>query len=341
MPAASKTMSTSTGSVPPLQVTAALARLLDARGERLAIKELPGGRYLYVSPALLSLMTQCHAALAAPEVGAIGRTDADIFGGALAVQMSDADTAAAKAAAPTVALLTLPIDSGARHQRVERVVVDPDPSVAGDTRLLVALWTDAPARVIDGGALEQALARIEQQQHTIEALRRELAEVPHRDLVSGLRPRSHFDEQLRREVDLSQREHREFAIVFIALDGRADGDVALGPLFDALGRLLKGGTRAMDASCRWDESRFALLLSGVGLATAHSRMESLRRQCATEIVVYQGQELRFTVAMGVASFPHTADEAQQLLAAGQQALQQAQRRGGNQVSLASIRLDAA
>ena len=33
----------------------------------------------------------------------------------------------------------------------------------------------------------------------------------------------------------------------------------------------------MDASCRYDDNRFAVLLSGVGLATAHARMEGLRR----------------------------------------------------------------
>ena len=46
--------------------------------------------------------------------------------------------------------------------------------------------------------------------------------------------------------------------------------------------------------------------TGVGLATAHSRMEGLRRQCATQIVMLDGEELGFSVAMGVASFPHTA-----------------------------------
>jgi diguanylate cyclase (GGDEF)-like protein len=108
-----------------------------------------------------------------------------------------------------------------------------------------------------------------------------------------------------------------------------------------MGRLLRGGTRAMDASCRYDGRRFAVLLSGVGLATAHSRMEGLRRKCATQIVVHEGQELGFTVAMGVASYPHTAATQDALLAACEAALAEAQRRGGNHVTLAAIRFDAA
>ena len=102
-----------------------------------------------------------------------------------------------------------------------------------------------------------------------------------------------------------------------------------------------GQTRAMDASCRIDDSHFAVLLSGVGLATAHSRMEGLRRKCATQIVVHEGQELGFTVAMGVASFPHTASSQEGIIEACEMALGEARRRGGNHVTLAAIRFDAA
>jgi diguanylate cyclase (GGDEF)-like protein len=156
--------------------------------------------------------------------------------------------------------------------------------------------------------------------------------------------RSHFDDQLRREVDLSTREHREFSLVLIDIDPPSDtvralGDAAQARIFDAMGRLLRSNTRAMDASCRVDGSRFAVLLSGVGLATAHSRVEGLRRQCTTQIVVLEAQELRFTVSIGVASFPHTAHSQDELLAACEGALAEARRRGGNHVTLASIRFE--
>ena len=80
-------------------------------------------------------------------------------------------------------------------------------------------------------------------------------------------------------------------------------------------------------------------LAGVGLATAHARMEGLRRRCATQIVVLDGRELRFSTSMGVASFPHTAADPPALWAACDAALAEARRRGGNQVVLASIRFD--
>ena len=145
-------------------------------------------------------------------------------------------------------------------------------------------------------------------------------------------------------MDLSTREHREFAIVYAEIDPPAAKVLALGEagercLLEAMGRLLRSGTRAMDASCRYDERRFAVLLSGVGLATAHARMEGLRRKCTAQIVVYEGQELGFTVSVGVASYPHTAQSQEALQTACETALQEARRRGGNHVTLAAIRFE--
>ena len=210
--------------------------------------------------------------------------------------------------------------------------------------LLALVWRDlAPARRREA-QLRQAIEQLEQQQLANEQLRREAQERSPRDSATGLYNRAHFDDQIRREVDLSTREHREFALVSIELDPLAPQLQSLGAAVrrrvqEALGLLLRGNTRAMDASCRYDEDRFAVLLSGVGLATAHSRMEGLRRQCATQIVAHDGREVGFTVSMGVASFPHTAHTQEALRNACEGALAEARQRGGNRVTLASIRFD--
>ena len=96
----------------------------------------------------------------------------------------------------------------------------------------------------------------------------------------------------------------------------------------------------MDAACRVGERLFAVLLSGVGLATAHARMEQLRRQCAAQIIPLNGQDLGLSLSLGVASFPHTASKQDELLRASQAAVKEAQRRGGNQVVLAPIPFDS-
>ena len=182
------------------------------------------------------------------------------------------------------------------------------------------------------------LDQLEQAQQSNQNLRRELAHQGPREASGDLYDQAQFDDQLRRELDLSAREHREFALVYITIDTDQPGALAHDRVCEAMGSLLRGNTRAMDSSCRIGPQRFAVLLSGVGLATAHSRMEGLRRQCATQIVVLAGEALRFSVSMGVASYPHTASSQAELMAASSAALDEAQRRGGNGVALARIRL---
>lgn len=312
--------------------------LADKEGLMLSVKDASSGRYLHINQAMAAWLqvddpSQVH-----------DHTDADLFGDAqLAGAMRAAEQTALGQAAPLVSEHKFEW-RGARHEfRVLRVQVEAPDDGRG---LLCAVWTDVAPQRRKEQQLRTVLEQLEDQQRANEQLRRELQDSTLRDTATGLYTRVHFEDQLRREVDLSNREHREFAMVLIALDAptervRAMGAPAQARVLEAVGRLLRGNTRAMDASCRLDEQRFAVLLSGVGLATAHSRMEGLRRQCATQIVVLEGQELGFTVSMGVASFPHTAHTQDELIAACDAALREAQRRGGNHVTLASIRFDPA
>ncbi len=322
------------------EVGAALANLwpvvLSHRGDMLAVKDVETGRYVWVDEGLAAFVGRAPAEVA-------GNSDADLFDVSLATMFRAAEKTAlsqGKALRSDHAFEW----KGERHDfSVLRCLVAGQP---GASRWLCSVWTDQRPAQRKAAQLTIALQQLEQQQRANEQLRRELADQTMRDQSSGLHARGHFEEQLRRELDLSTREHREFAVVFIEIDPPTAEVAALGEpaqerIFEALGRLLRSGTRAMDASCRWEARRFSVLLSGVGLATAHSRMEGLRRQCATQIVLLGGQELRFSVSMGVASFPHTASEKDPLLASCEAALDEARRRGGNQVTLAAIRLDAA
>ena len=308
--------------------------LVERGGDALAIQDAASGRFVHASAAMLEW-------LGLPVDAVLGRTSGELFESPAAAALRIAEQAALSHPAPLTSEHRFDWNGARREFAVLRVATEAD--VEG-RRWLVSVWSDlAPLRQREA-QLRQALEQIELQQRANEQLRKELADQGLRDPATGLYSRAHFEDQLRREVDLSTREHREFAIVFIELDPACDDVRALGPageqaILAAMGRLLRGGTRAMDASCRLDERRFAVLLSGVGLATAHSRMESLRRRCATEIVVHEGRELGFSVAMGVASFPHTAHTQQELVAACEAALVEARRRGGNHVTLAAIRFE--
>ncbi|MEO5734480.1 MAG: diguanylate cyclase [Rubrivivax sp.] len=315
----------------PLQVAlvAVLDAMLQRSGELLSVKDAASGRYVHVNRAMAEALQIQPGRMA-------GSTDAELLDAALAGTLRAADQAALAHGRPLASEHRLDFGAKAHTYAALRTVVE----VEGRS-LLCAVWTDlAPERQRDH-QLQHALGQLEQQQRANELLRQDLSDQAMRDPASGLYRRARFDDQLRRELDLSTREHREFAIVFIELDAPGAAEVRTGEagsqrVFEAVGRLLRSGTRAMDASCRFGERRFAVLLSGVGLATAHARMEGLRRKCATQIVVQEGIELGFTVSVGVASFPHTAQAQEPLVGACEAALAEAQRRGGNHVALAAI-----
>jgi diguanylate cyclase (GGDEF)-like protein len=314
--------------------SALLATTLSQRGDLLALKDAASGTYLHVNDAMALWIGR-------PAEEIIGKTDAQLFDADLAKLLRTADLAATAHGAPLNAEHKFE-HRGQRHEfGATRMLVNED----GQSRDLCVIWHDlAPSRQKEA-QLKAALQQLEQQQRSLEQLRRDAQDHRMRDEVTGMHTRGHFEEQLKREVDLSTREQRQFALVTIELDTFRDDVLALGEparerVIEQLGRVLRTNTRAMDASGHLGGLRFAILLSGVGLATAHTRMEGLRRQCATHIVAHEGHDLGFTVSKGVASFPHTASGGDELIAASEAALAEARRRGGNQVVLASIRFDA-
>jgi len=310
-----------------------LLTLIERADALFAIKEASTGRYVFANARM--------EALAARPLS--GLTDEDWAPPGILTALRTADQSAMVQTVPQVSEHRVDEGDFKREFSVTRLPLPARDGAA--SRYLAVLWLDLTAQRQQETQLQLALTQLEAQQEAAEAQRREMQDMSGlRDRATGLYQRGHFDDQLRREVDLSSREHREFAMVSVALDPLSDAARALGSearlrVLEALGRLLRSNTRAMDASCRLNEDRFAILLSGVGLATAHSRMEGLRRQCATQIVMLHGHDLGFTVSMGVASFPHTAHSQEELLNAADAALAEAQRRGGNHVTLASIRFE--
>jgi diguanylate cyclase (GGDEF)-like protein len=318
--------------MPPALLAGSLLGLLQAEGALLALKEADSGRYRWANAAYL-------AWLGVDAQRAAGATDLDLLPQADANALQAADARALSADQPLVAEDHRFERAGQRSEfhAVRQVLLAPPDG----RRLILSLWRDVTHGRRDADRLQAALHQIERQQQAVEALRRQHAQGL--DRPSELFRREHFEEHLRREAALSQREHREFALVLLSLDRiealrHTQGEPAVQAVTQSLGHLMRSNTRAMDVLSQLGDGRFAILLSGVGLATAHARMEHLRRACATEVVVVAGHGFNFEVSIGVASFPHTAATLADLSQAAVRALADARQRGGNRVALASIRL---
>lgn len=308
------------------ELAAGVLGLVEPLGLFYTIKSLATGRYVQAS-AQIGAWFERH------EAGIAGCSDSELMRADEAMAMRRAEQAVMAQRSVVLSEHRLELGGRRREFAVTRLPL-------GGEHVL-ALWAERTEERHRESHLQRALNQIEQQQKALEQIRREMQQGTGRDETSGLYLRAQFDDQLLREIDLSTREHREFALVLIALDPAPQAVQTLGAeahqrMLEGLGRMLRANTRAMDAACRVGEHRFAVLLSGVGLATAHARMEQLRRQCIAQIVVLNGQDLGLSLSMGVASFPHTAAKQEELVTASETAVLEAQRRGGNQVVLAPI-----
>lgn len=314
-----------------------LLDMLDRADAAIAVKDVASGHCVYANARYAALFGHTPQTM-------LGRLDGELMAANEAAAMRNGEQAALTQTLPTVSEQRLERDGRRREFTVTRIMLAP-PGGSGPGQLC-SMWLEQSAARQREAQLRQALVQLEQQQRAFESLRAEMQDSAVRDPVTGVYRAATFADQLRREVDLSSRESREFSLVAVALDSLSENVAKHGALgrdriLDSLGTLIRSNTRAMDSSCRLGEDRFAVLLSGVGLATAHSRMEGLRRQCATQIVVLDGQDLGFSVSMGVASFPHTAGSRDDLMLACEAALTEARRRGGNYVALAGIRFEQA
>jgi diguanylate cyclase (GGDEF)-like protein len=298
-----------------------LSLAMESMGVSMSVKQISNGQYVQASAALDRLFERTESSL-------VGSSDNELMRPDEAAAMRRVELQVMGLTAPQVHEHRLDLGGRRREFTLVRLPLD--------ERYMLALWMERSAERQREAQLQKALVQIEQHQSELAQARQQSQGSAGRDEVSGLQQRSLFDELLQREIDLSTREHREFALVMISIDTPSG---AAHPMQrEALGRLLRGNTRAMDAASHMGDDRFGVLLSGVGLATAHSRMEHLRRQCMQQLVVVDGKDLGLAVSMGVASFPHSAGSHDDLLASSSAALQQAQRRGQNQVALAAISL---
>lgn len=321
----------------PVELSQALLAMLQTSGALVSLKETDSGRYLWANERWIEFFA-AHAVEGAMPL--LGATDLDM--------LPPADAAAVRAADQRACQAGLPVVGEHRFERVGRRVEIRTlrhvlPGAAGRSLLISLWWDDTPARRA-AEQLTSALAQVERQQAALDQMVRQRHEGA--DRPTELFRQEQFEEHLRREWALSTREHREFALVLLSIDTLPDvlgrqGETAAELLPKAVAHILRTSTRAMDVLSHVAEGRLAVLLSGVGLATAHTRMEQIRRQCATHLVVHQGAPVPLAVSVGIASFPHTADTLDGLSRAAESALGQARLRGGNRVVLAAISLKQA
>jgi diguanylate cyclase (GGDEF)-like protein len=157
------------------------------------------------------------------------------------------------------------------------------------------------------------------------------------DPLTQLPLRESFLRRLEEETQRAKRYTGTFSILMLDLDGFKSlhdgaGRRASDRYIQAVGALVGSRMRGADLLCRYGADEFAVLLPEVELAGALAMAGRLREALARLAVEVEGQTLRTTVSIGIASYPaHDAGTIHGLVLRADSALYQAKRAGRDRV----------
>ena len=186
-------------------------------------------------------------------------------------------------------------------------------------------------------ALGRTIVRFEMQDSLEQAFNEIVTRLLNVDDLSGLLVRRKFDADLKLAVDAARAQATPLGLLMMDLDGIKKINDANGHLFGAYvigesGRLIGNvlGTRGFASRFGGDE--YVAALPGLDLGATCRAAEEVRLAIANHRFERENVPLRPGISIGVASFPESADDAENLFKRADEALYRAKRAGKNQVS---------
>ncbi|UCC95675.1 MAG: GGDEF domain-containing protein [Candidatus Omnitrophota bacterium] len=157
----------------------------------------------------------------------------------------------------------------------------------------------------------------------------------HTDPLTDLWNHGYFQYQLDEVLVGAKSRNEPLSIMMIDLDnfknfndtyGHIEGDKVL----KRVSAILRENCRRLDLLCRYGGEEFSLILPLTNKEDAYHLGERMRQSVAEEEIARH----RFTVSIGIATFPQNAQEKEHLIKKADDALYQAKREGKNRVVLA-------
>lgn len=214
--------------------------------------------------------------------------------------------------------------TGLSPHMYQNVTLIPLSSPTGDVEHVGILIYDVTDTAINQLALEKANLQLQ-------ALSRE-------DRLTGLNNRGYWQECLEREFERYVRSQTISTLVMFDIDhfkkvndtyGHQAGDEVICAVADAL----KQHARKTDIVGRYGGEEYGAILTDTRGENALVFAERLRAAIEDLTVTYAGQEIRFTISLGVAEINYTLDNAKAWLECADKALYKSKQSGRNWVTL--------
>ena len=172
----------------------------------------------------------------------------------------------------------------------------------------------------------------------LQAMNEQFKQLSRTDRLTGLNNRGHWEEELKREYARHRRYGSSAALVIFDIDhfkkvndtyGHQAGDTVI----QGVAKVVLEQVRDTDIAGRYGGEEFVVLLPDVGVAGARQFAERLRGVVENLRLSHEGQEIPFTISLGVADLSLPCDDHQQLIEWADQALYNSKRNGRNRVTV--------
>lgn len=188
-------------------------------------------------------------------------------------------------------------------------------------------------------ALKQANCRLQSQLNEIRALKDQLRNQALHDELTGLYNRHYLAEILEPTIAHANREGKPVSFLVVDIDhfkgvndlhGHDAGDIVLAQL----GKLFLENIRKEDIAVRYGGEEFLIILPGASIKDAELRGEMLRSKYEELSFFYNGEIIRSTFSVGVASYPEDGTSMREVIKAADRAMYRAKALGKNRVEVA-------
>jgi diguanylate cyclase (GGDEF)-like protein len=159
----------------------------------------------------------------------------------------------------------------------------------------------------------------------------------HTDAITSLWNHGFFQNKLSEEIQKAREQSTLLSLLIMDLDnfkalndtfGHQNGDIVL----KDVARILNESCRETDYPCRYGGEEFSIILPQINKEQAFGIAERIRQKIEqnvfTDFSLYE--TVRVTVSIGIASFPHDADNKKDLIAQADRAMYKAKFSGKNQ-----------
>lgn len=191
--------------------------------------------------------------------------------------------------------------------------------------------------------LRNAYDQLTIQANDLREINQELEQLSITDPLTGLYNRRYFSQLMESEVALSVRNDETISIILLDIDhfkninlryGYNGGDV----IIRDVARIVAERTRKSDVACRYGGDEFFILCRRATIANAVAIADDLHSALAEKSYRIDGQELRVTVSLGVATIPgvRQISSATEFFQCADEALRHCKQQGRNGVVHYSI-----